>query len=149
MKDKRLRCGKDHHRWRGGMVHDSYGYILIRMPDHPRAHKNGYVYEHILVAEEKLGRPLKPEEVVHHDDEDRANNDWYNIIICDNKFYHNRLHTRRRAIEACGNPDWMRCCYCKQWDDIKDMYVRYNRRQAWHRECFNKRQRELRKVEKV
>ena len=42
------------------------GYILVKWPEHPRAHKDGYVFEHILVLEEKLGRPLRPEEISHH-----------------------------------------------------------------------------------
>ena len=33
---------------------------------HPRAGKNGYVFEHVVVMEAILGRPLWPEENVHH-----------------------------------------------------------------------------------
>ena len=37
------------------------------MPDHPRAKPNRpYVFEHVLVMEEQLGRPLDPNETVHH-----------------------------------------------------------------------------------
>lgn len=36
------------------------GYPVVYLPDHPRAKSNGYVREHILVAEKYLGRPLKP-----------------------------------------------------------------------------------------
>ena len=40
---------------------------MVRIPDHPRAKANGgYVFEHILVAEEMLGRFLHPSESVHH-----------------------------------------------------------------------------------
>jgi len=35
-------------------------------PGHPRAKSGPYVFEHILVMEEKLGRHLLPEERVHH-----------------------------------------------------------------------------------
>ena len=34
--------------------------------DHPRAGRNGYVFEHILVMEAALGRQLWPDENVHH-----------------------------------------------------------------------------------
>ena len=40
---------------------------MRRVPDHPRARANSpYVFEHILVMEEHLGRHLLPGESVHH-----------------------------------------------------------------------------------
>jgi hypothetical protein len=38
---------------------------MVRVPDHPRA-SLGYVFEHILVAEELIGRYLLEGESVHH-----------------------------------------------------------------------------------
>ena len=38
---------------------------MIRIANHPRA-SSGYVFEHILVAEEILGRYLVDGETVHH-----------------------------------------------------------------------------------
>ena len=35
-------------------------------PDHPRAGKGHYVFEHILVMERLLGRHMVPQESVHH-----------------------------------------------------------------------------------
>lgn len=34
--------------------------------NHPRADARGYVLEHLVVMEQKLGRPLKAGERVHH-----------------------------------------------------------------------------------
>lgn len=38
--------------------------VLVR--EHPRAGRNGYVFEHVLVMEELLGRHLAAGETVHH-----------------------------------------------------------------------------------
>jgi hypothetical protein len=39
---------------------------MVWAPDHPRAGKGQYVFEHIIVMEERLGRHLLPHESVHH-----------------------------------------------------------------------------------
>jgi hypothetical protein len=38
---------------------------MVRLPEHPRS-SNGYVFEHILVMEESLGRRLIDGENIHH-----------------------------------------------------------------------------------
>jgi len=51
---------------------------MVRVPGHPRAGKGMYIFEHILVMEEILGRHLLPGESVHHRngvrDDNRAEN---------------------------------------------------------------------------
>lgn len=49
-----------------------YKYIIDKT--HPRANSRGAVREHIVVAEEKLGRYLLPDETVHHKDLNKLNN---------------------------------------------------------------------------
>jgi hypothetical protein len=39
---------------------------MVRLENHPRGGANGYVFEHILVMEEILGRHLSRDETVHH-----------------------------------------------------------------------------------
>jgi hypothetical protein len=39
---------------------------MLWAPSHPRAGKGQYVFEHILVMEQLLGRHLLPDESVHH-----------------------------------------------------------------------------------
>lgn len=52
--------------WKGGRTRHKAGYVMVRMPDHPRAGRSPYVFEHILVVEGVLGRYLGPDETVHH-----------------------------------------------------------------------------------
>lgn len=42
------------------------GYIYVLSPDHPKKTANGYVAEHRLVMEQRLGRLLEEHENVHH-----------------------------------------------------------------------------------
>lgn len=42
------------------------GYRLVRSIGHPNGRTNGDILEHVLVMSQKLGRPLKNNERVHH-----------------------------------------------------------------------------------
>jgi len=67
------------------------GYKKILIPDHPRADGKGYVFEHIIILEAKLGRPLKNGEVTHHIDENKLNNSPENLMA----FESNPVHLRK------------------------------------------------------
>ncbi len=58
--------GPDHPAWKGGRISDSYGYVLVYVPDDPRANCGRYMKEHIIVMEAVLGRQLTSSENVHH-----------------------------------------------------------------------------------
>ncbi len=74
--------GADNPAWKGGRyIEPDKGYVMVRMPDHPRARANGYVLEHILVAEAMLGRPLAEGEEVHHINKNRADNRPENLKV--------------------------------------------------------------------
>lgn len=59
--------GKGSPTWKGGKIKHKKGYVLKMAKDHPRSKSNnGYVFEHILVMEKKLGRYLVKGENIHH-----------------------------------------------------------------------------------
>ena len=60
-----IRTRKENRGWRGRVVNLS-GYASIYQPEHPRTMGNGYVLEHRLVMEKKIGRFLHRWETVHH-----------------------------------------------------------------------------------
>lgn len=68
------------------------GYEMIYMPWHHRADSTGCVYEHIVVAEEKLGRLLKNEECVHHLNGVRNDNKKENLIVFKTVADHSAFH---------------------------------------------------------
>lgn len=70
---------------------DGQKYRLIYIPEHPNASLKGYLREHRLVMEKKIGRYLRDDEVVHHIDENTLNNDITNLTIFTVK-EHCRLH---------------------------------------------------------
>jgi len=123
--------GDKNPRWAGGRNLTSYGYIMIKAPEHPRANKNGRVMEHILVAERQLGAYLPPGAVVHHIDENRQNNAPENLLVCENESEHKQIHVRLRALKACGHEDWLKCPYCGKWDAPENMYI-YKKKPSVH-----------------
>lgn len=79
---------------------NQYGYKLIYKPEHKRANHAGYVYEHNLVMEKHLGRELKffgyknkNNEVCHHIDRNKLNNDISNLQLMTEK-EHFELHKK-------------------------------------------------------
>src|SRR3990167_3155701 len=58
--------GNKNPHWKGGKSVKVDGYVLIRLPTHPRVMSNGYYLEHRYVMEQKLGRILGKYEHIHH-----------------------------------------------------------------------------------
>lgn len=92
---------------RAGMPEVGYkvrsdGYVYLSRPDHPDATSSGYVLEHRLVMEQKLGRRLLAHEEPHHKNEVRDDNRPENLEL-KTKSQHMREHYAEREIdEATG-----------------------------------------------
>ena len=51
-------------------------------------------HEHRVVAEQMLGRPLLPGEVVHHIDGNKRNNAMSNLLVLPSQAAHARIHAK-------------------------------------------------------
>ena len=104
------------------------GYVDVR--------ENGRrTYQHIVVAEKALGRPLPDGAVVHHANENKKDNRPDNLVICPSEAYHQLLHRRMKAIAVCGNPDWRKCWVCQKYDEPSALKFRKNGKQCAHLAC--------------
>jgi hypothetical protein len=89
--------GSRHYGWKGGK-YQAGGYVAVSVGMDCRR------YEHQLVAEKVLGRPLKKGEVVHHINGNKTDNRNTNLLICSNG-YHHHLHqkmAKRYQMEHFG-----------------------------------------------
>lgn len=127
--------------WKGGRYVNDVGYVMVLDPSHPRAMANGYIREHILIAERALGKPL-PEGVQVHHPGDVSDNGC--IVICQDQNYHLLLHIRARALGDCGNANYRKCKFCQEYDDPDNLYVQQSVGHGWnvyHMECVRENDR--------
>ncbi len=103
----RTEVAQENGNWKGGRTRHKAGYVMVRVPLHPRAGRSPYVFEHILVAEELLGRHLIAGESVHH----------INGVRDDNRPENLELWTRPQpsGIRVSDAVEWARAIY--------DLYV--------------------------
>ncbi len=87
-----IKYGEESNNWKGGITKTSLGRWLIKVQEHPFAHINGYVYRYRLVMEDKIGRYLNPEEVVHHIDGNKENDSADNLMLFSSKSEHLKYH---------------------------------------------------------
>ncbi len=112
-----------HWKWNGGKTKTEKGYIQTLMPNHPHANPKGYVREHIIIAEEILGRPLLDKEEPHHINETKDDNRKENILVCKNHKEHMMLHVQLRALKFNNNLASRKCCICKKWDSFDNLSI--------------------------
>lgn len=94
---------------RGWFIRSGYKFIL--QPDHPFANNLGYVREHRLIMEKIIGRYLKPEEIIHHRDKNKLNNDSENLEIISKSLHPGKHPQRKKICVICSKPQVARG-YC-------------------------------------
>lgn len=82
------------------------GYLYFMDREHPLGDKKGRVWHHRHVASITLGRWLRPDEVVHHKDHKRTNNDPSNLEVMTPSEHaaHHRPEPAIKPCEACQTP---------------------------------------------
>jgi hypothetical protein len=45
------------------------------------------------------------------------------------------IHTREKALDACGNADYRKCPFCKNYDDPQEMVHSKHGRHFYHSQC--------------
>lgn len=113
--------GDKNSSWKADTRISSYGYLLVRVLDHPFRNSDDFVFEHRLVAEKYLlteensieingKKYLRPEYAVHHKDFDRLNNSVDNLVVM-LKGEHAKLHTKLKELEKQGKT--------KEYEELK------------------------------
>lgn len=90
--------GSTNPKWRGGRIKHGSGYWQVYAPNHPYVRKLGYVLEHRLVMEKKIGRYLLPGETVHHINNDKTDNRPENLELCSNQSEHMKYHNNYKNL---------------------------------------------------
>ena len=105
--------GEQNHNWKGGKSITQHGYVLVRVGTmHHLADVRGYAYEHRLVAEKMLGRHLRPNEIVHHRNGDRADNHHDNIEVLASIGHHMQAHSDNPETRRVGEANRVIHCAC-------------------------------------
>ncbi len=99
---------------------------------------------HVAVAERAIGKPLPTGAIVHHIDGDKLNNAPANLVVCQDRAYHNLIHRRERALFMTGSADALCCQVCGEYGDQRDMRDYSNGAQRFriHGVCLATRNRE-------
>ena len=108
--------------YKGGRRKHIKGYILILKKDHPFSTKDGYVFEHRLIMEQKLGRYLTKLEQIHHINGIVNDNRIENLILFANNSDHLKYeykHNNSGGIERMKKTQFKK--------GHKPLFINYNK----------------------
>jgi hypothetical protein len=115
----------------------SHGYVKVYVGrGHHLSDSKGYAYEHRVVAERILGRPLRDGEQVHHKDGRKTNNDPSNIEVQHDIEHHAVFHRKGgKDLQMPGEENRVVSCSCgcgaelyryDQWGRPRDFITGHN-----------------------
>lgn len=103
-------------------------FILIYQPNHHRAYPSGYVAEHVLVAEKKLGRELYPDEEVRHINGKLHDNVEENLYITSFGSYKTISLTESTGASTKAVRNYLPCKFQKVcWNTVRAPKIRKNK----------------------
>ena len=97
-------------------------YYKTHNPSHPRSDRDGYVFEHIPIAERKIGRALIKNEVVHHIDGDGWNNSPDNLVVITKKEHMIHHAPERDVRKVAGENNVMSKLTWLKVDKIRNLH---------------------------
>ncbi|MCK9463124.1 MAG: HNH endonuclease [Proteobacteria bacterium] len=102
--NKRKIIGKKHPNFLTGKSIDANGYVILSSKIWG---ENINRREHRVVMEEKIGRKLRPDEIVHHKNENKSDNRPENLSL-ETRRSHNRAHGKGgyAICSSCGKERW-------------------------------------------
>lgn len=104
--------GENSKSWKGGVYTSSDGYKMVYIGNQNGKSKwSNYRKEHLIIAEEKIGRPLKDNEIVHHIDGNKLNNNPDNLDVLSSESKHREAHNSLIEIAL---------------ELVKSNYIKYN-----------------------
>lgn len=91
------------------------GYVYEKRAHHPRTNSSGWIYQHVLIMERKLGRFLVDGEHVHHVNGIKHDNVESNLEL-KSESEHHTLHGLQREHNRTSKYRWVRFNTCnKKW----------------------------------
>lgn len=72
-------------------INHKSGYVLVYVPEHFKSFADGWYYEHRVILEQFLMRPLEDWETVHHINGNKKDNSINNLFVCTSK-QHSKAH---------------------------------------------------------